>query len=118
MGTSTEQTYSKSGGHAGHFENRSCQAKRTTAAEVAVPALESHHGKAGAGYHGALGTQQGKINKQCGKCGGFKDLSEFKHKKKASRMNKICRMCLDRSCKYHMNNLIMIQNRIIAEDNN
>ena len=59
---------------------------------------------------------EGKINKQCIVCNGFRDLSEFKHKKKAGRMNKICRRCLDRSCKYRMKNLIMIENRDIAED--
>ena len=61
---------------------------------------------------------EGKINKQCGMCGGFRDLSEFKHKKKAGRMNKICRRCLDRTRKYRMNSLIMVENRNIEEDNN
>ena len=49
-------------------------------------------------------------------CGGFRDLSELKHKKKAGRMNKICRRCLDRTFKYRMETLIMIENRNIAED--
>ena len=48
----------------------------------------------------------------------FKDLSEFKHKKKAGRMNKTCRRCLDRSREYHRRKFIMIQNNIIAEENN
>ena len=58
--------------------------------------------------------EEGKIHKQCGKCGGLKDLSEFIHKTKYGRMNKTCRRCLDRSCKYHMNHLLLAQDRIIA----
>ena len=50
---------------------------------------------------------EGKINKQCSVCNGFRDLSEFKHKKKA-RMNKICRRCSDRSCEYYINILVLI----------
>ena len=65
-----------------------------------------------------LTGEEGKISKQCGMCGGFRDLSEFKHKKKAGRMNKTCRRCLDRTFKYRMNSLIMVENRNIAEDNN
>ena len=61
---------------------------------------------------------EGKINKQCIACNGFRDLSEFKHKKKAGRMNKTCRRCFNRSCKDHINNFILIENRNIAEDNN
>ena len=60
----------------------------------------------------------GKINKQCSVCNGFKDLSEYRHKKKAGRINKVCRRCLDRSCEYHRKKLIMIQNNNIADENN
>ena len=59
---------------------------------------------------------EGKIHKQCGVCNGFKELSEFEHKTKTGRLNKTCRRCLDRSCKYHMKRLIMFQNNIIADD--
>ena len=59
---------------------------------------------------------EGKIHKQCSVCNGFKDLSEFIHKAKNGRMNKTCRRCLDRSCKYHMKHLILAQDRIIAEE--
>ena len=63
-----------------------------------------------------LTGDEGKLHKQCGICGGFKDLSDFKHRTKAGRMNKTCRRCLDRSRKYHINNLVLIENRNIAED--
>ena len=59
--------------------------------------------------------EEGRINKQCSVCNGFKDLSEFRHKKKNGRMNKACRRCLDRSREYYMRNIIMLDN-IIAED--
>ena len=59
--------------------------------------------------------EEGKIHKQCSVCNGFKELSEYRHKKKAGRINKVCRRCLDRSCEYHRRNLIMIQNNNIAE---
>ena len=62
--------------------------------------------------------EEGKINKQCIVCNGFKELSEYRHKNKAGRINKVCRRCLDRTFKYRMKNLIMIENRNIAEDNN
>ena len=61
---------------------------------------------------------EGKIHKQCGKCGGFKDLSEFRHKTKNGRMNKTCRRCLERSHMYHMNHLLLTHDRIIAEEGN
>ena len=61
---------------------------------------------------------EGKILKQCEKCGGFKDLSEFKHKTKNIRMNKTCRRCLDMSHMYHMKHLLLARDRIIAEENN
>ena len=62
-----------------------------------------------------LTGDEGKIHKQCGICGGFKELSEFKHKKKAGRINKTCRRCLDRSRDYHRKSTIMIQNNNLAE---
>ena len=62
--------------------------------------------------------EEGKIHKQCIVCNGFKELIEFIHKKKAGRINKVCRRCLDRSCEYRMKNLIMIQNNNKEEDNN
>ena len=60
---------------------------------------------------------EGNINKQCSVCNGFRDLSEFKHKKKAGRMDKVCRRCLDRSRRYHIDHLVLMQNRVIAEGN-
>ena len=60
--------------------------------------------------------EEGKIHKQCSVCNGFKELTEFRHKKKNGTINKVCRRCLDRSCEYHRRNLIMIQNNNIAED--
>ena len=61
---------------------------------------------------------EGKIHKQCGKCGGFKDLSNFQHKTKYGRMNKTCRRCLEMTHIYHMKHLLLAHDRIIAEDNN
>ena len=61
---------------------------------------------------------EGKIDKQCEKCGGFRDLSEFQHKMKNGRMNKTCRRCLDMSHMYHMKHLLLARDRIIAEENN
>ena len=62
--------------------------------------------------------EEGKIYKQCSVCNGFKELTEFRHKKKNGRINKGCRRCLDRSCEYHGRNLIMIQNNNKADENN
>ena len=62
--------------------------------------------------------EEGKIHKQCIICNGFKELSEYRHKKKAGRINKVCRRCLDRSWQYHRKKLIMIQNNNIADENN
>ena len=59
--------------------------------------------------------EEGKINKQCSVCNGFKELSEYRHKKKTGRINKVCRRCLDRSCEYHRRKLIMLQNNNITE---
>ena len=59
--------------------------------------------------------EEGKINKQCSVCKGFKELSEYRHKKKNGRIHKVCRRCLDRSCEYHRRKLIMLQNNNITE---